>query len=551
MAKKVSRQELAERTGAVILVALYLRVSRLGDRILDSEEFRSPRLQVEAISRELDRRYPEGWAPVPIKGNYDTGIWADFDVSGTSDERVGLDAAIDAVEAHGALALGVLNISRWARGVELGLRRIEDLESRGAELVSAQEQLDAVSPTGRFSLTLYLAIAQLYADQKGEEWSSIIEQRSDSGLHHGRVPVGYDRGDDGILTVDPTALPVLVEAFESYAAGASKTTVGRLLRDAGLVSATSQATPILGNRVYRRGHAPACAGTGCARPDAHGDRGEVRQWELAPASPPKPGSKKKRRPREKTRVGELWVPGQHAGIIDADLFDRVAARLEQTATTGERQREPRHPLVGVVRCAECGRALACDYGGTRITMKCSSGRAIGCAGPGVVTADRILEDVVWPNIDALHRRVGRARQRAARAGSAGKSSERRSRQPDRDRLTDAHQGLLDRIAEVEADKAEGIHPGGDAAADATLARLRQRAEVALTKLAAAAPPVRHGPEPADQLALVVDGWEAWDVKARNAALRSLLTVYVGRRGEDAPFRQPYAERCTVRWAWMA
>lgn len=55
MAKNVSRKELAARTRELPEVVRYLRVSRMGDRVLHSEEFHSPELQITAIDREPDR----------------------------------------------------------------------------------------------------------------------------------------------------------------------------------------------------------------------------------------------------------------------------------------------------------------------------------------------------------------------------------------------------------------------------------------------------------------------------------------------------------------
>lgn len=147
----------------------------MGDRTLDSEEFHSAELQLAAIDRELERQFPDGWEPVPVMGNYDgagPGIWADFDVSGRTWSRVGLEAALDAVTEHKAEALGVLNLSRWARHVLNALKRMEELEKRGAALYSAQERTEMKTPAGKFSTFMFLAVAQLLSDQKSEEWST-------------------------------------------------------------------------------------------------------------------------------------------------------------------------------------------------------------------------------------------------------------------------------------------------------------------------------------------------------------------------------------------
>lgn len=550
MAKSVTRKELADRTGELPQVVRYLRVSRLGDRVLDSEEFHSPELQIAAIDRELDRQYPGGWRLVDAEGNYGRGTWGDFDVSGTSDERAGLDAAISAVAGHGASVMAVLNVSRWARGVMLGLRRIEEVQERGAELVSAEERLDYLTPSGKFALTVFLAVAEMFANEKADGWSKLIEKRADDGYHHGQLPVGFRQNlnpltgkPSGIMTVDEATAPLIIESFKMFVAGASKTAVGRFLQEAGVISATSQTTALLRNRAYLRLHAADCAGSGgCERTDAHGTCGEVRQWELAPAR----GGK-----RKKQRVGEVWLPGRHQGIVSVELFMKAQRRLDELAADGpapSRQAEGRHELTGVVRCSSCGRALACDYGGDRVTMKCSSGKAIGCSGPGVITADRVLT-IVRSAINELAERVGMERESAARAEAATGYSHSRSPAPDATDLGRRQRALLDRIAKIQADITTGDYPGSEAEAEVTVAEMRARVAALAERVAEAAAleePVRNPPE----LGPLVDDWDTLSVSERNSALRRLLTVYVGPRSPQAPFRQPYEQRCVVRFSWM-
>jgi DNA invertase Pin-like site-specific DNA recombinase len=551
MAKSVSRKELAARTGELPQVVRYLRVSRMGDRVLNSEEFHSAELQIAAIDRELDRQYPGGWSLVDAEGNYGRGTWGDFDVSGTSDQRAGLDASINAVAAHGASIMAVLNVSRWARGVMLGLRRIEEVQERGAELVSAEERLDYLTPSGKFALTIFLAVAEMYANEKAEGWSKLIEKRSDDGYHHGQIPCGFVQELDalagrpkGVMVADEAKAPLVVEGFQRFASGASKTATGRFLREAGVISATSQATSILSNRAYLRLHAAECAGAkgGCDRTDVHGSFGEVRQHELAPA---KGGRRKKK------RVGELWLPGRHEGIVSMALFTMAQRRLAELAGEGEpatRQREGRHELTGVVRCSSCGRALACDYGGDRVTMKCSSGRAIGCPGPGVITADRVLP-VVRNAVAQLSERVGRERESVARDRAVGTRLIAATSASDVTDLGRRQKGLLEHVARIQADIATGDFPGSQAEAEATISEMRTRIAALVVRIAEAATPSDPTSTHTD-FGPVADEWDTMTIPQRNAALRRLLTVYVAPRSLGAPFRQPYEERCVVRFSWM-
>lgn len=555
MAKRLTSKEYAERTGEIPRAVRYLRVSRMGDRTLDSEEFHSAELQLAAIDRELERQFPDGWEPVPVMGNYDgagPGVWADFDVSGRTWSRAGLEAALDAVTEHKAEALGVLNLSRWARHVLNALKRMEELEKRGAALYSAQERTDMKTPAGKFATFMFLAVAQLLSDQKSEEWSEVIAKRSNAGWHHGQPPIGYTRrtvedededevtGDErrrtsGPLVIDESAAEAVVAAFEAFAAGASKQAAGKILWEAGVSASKNHASRVLANRVYVRRHTLDCAGTACARTDTHGDRGEVRQWELSPDD-------------DRKRVGEYWTPGLHEGIVDADLFDRVQSRLAKLADnagTQQRQRTARHEMTGIVRCASCGRALSMDYSRTQPTMKCSSGQAEGCRGPGVVRADKVLS-LVWDALVRLDAGADRAAERAARQQGRARAH----RTVDTAKLARQQAGLLERVVQVEMQSAMGEYPGGDAEARAVIEGLRVKAADLGDKIAKAAVlNTDDGDQRRDVKALVGD-WEDLSVEARNAALRRLCEVYVGRRSPDAPWQQPYEERCVLRWSWL-
>jgi DNA invertase Pin-like site-specific DNA recombinase len=552
MAHTVRRFDRAASSGPPVNVVRYLRVSRLGDRILGDEAFHSPELQIGAIDREFDSVFGGGgWQLAAVAGSYGQATFADFDVSGTSDARAGLEDAIEAAKRCGVEAVGVLNLSRWARNVLGALHRVEELEASGAVLISAKERADFKTPEGRFVTTLYLAIAELYAGQKGEEWAGIIEHRTSKlGSHHGRAPTGYVRlaGPDGKpsgdLVADPDAASDVQEAFRLMDAGLSRMAVGRMLRDRGRLSSSSQVMSILTNRAYLRLHDPQCTGTRCHRIDPHGDRAEVRSWEL-----------EEQTRRKKRRVGETWHPARHEGIVDVELFDRVQLRLAGAARLNQGRAERRradvlHELAGVVRCAYCFRALACDAGrgrSTRVTLRDNSGRDMGCRGPGMVTADGVLEVV----LDHLRAVVGRLdNDSVERATQLLTSESPRRARPKTAGLAKRRERALLRLGELGTAVALGDYPGSADEAEAVIARLRDevaRLDSELAEATRVGPPRdTEGPRKAMEL---LTQWDEMDVTARNAMLRELVTVYVGRRDPDGAWRQPYATRSSVRFRW--
>ena len=529
-------------------MARYLRVSRLGDRTLHSDEFHSPELQIEAIDRELDRVFGcNAWRLVETEGNYGVGTWADLGVSGTSTQRDGLDAAITAAAANDLAAIGVLNVSRWARNTLAALARIDELEEHGSTLISANEKVDLTTSTGRFQTSIFLAMAELFSDQKAEEWSALIERRAVRGQHHGQVSLGYYQPADpatghshGDLLVDDAVAADILEAFEMGAAGASTNSVGRFLVGQGRLTLLTNARKVLVNRNYRQTHGVECAEVGCTRTDVpHGTRGEVRSWELEKVG----RLKKKRTPNAQ------WYAGRHEGIVPAALFDAVQVRLaSRTSDGGRRRTTVVHEVAGVLRCAYCHRTLSGDDNKGYARFTDGGRRLAGCRGVGSVSASKVLPVV----LDAL-RAVAHGIDDAELVAAASKAKPVKRRRPGSDpaSLLERRRRALGRIADLEAERAVGDYRGSDEEAEAVISRLRSEMDKVDEQLAAVAPVPEEadaswGPKAAADL---LERWDVLDANGRNGALRDLVTVYVGRRDPNGPPRQDYATRCSIRFSW--
>ena len=544
MARTLSRSQVAQAKGETITCVRYLRVSRMGDRLLSDEAFHSPELQTSAIDAEFDKLFGVGgWKLLDVPGNFGRGTWADFDVSGTSVEREGLTAALEAVALRsGAVqGLGVLNLSRWARNVMGALRRVDELEQLGVRLISAKEEADFITPTGRFATTIFLAIDQMYAEQKGEEWSQVIERRALlHGRHHGTAPTGYRREArtdgkvGGDIVVDEQTSSAVVQAFEMYVAGAAKLTIWKMLK-AHNIGVTHDLGTILANKVYVRWHAPECVGTDppCDLPEPHGDRGYVRSRDLERVH----GGNKR-------RVGtQAWYPGRHEGIIDPDLFERVQERWN--ATKGERQRtEPYHELMGCVRCGNegCYRKAAFTRSKKQAPqLRDNNGHLMGCPGFGTMSA-RMLLQVVMEEMRAAAEPVDDARLEAQVATMTTKAPT-----PGRHGMEAHRQRCIERIAQLDTQVTAGEYTEEEA--QAIIAAHRREIQRLDAKLALKGPDASaelRRENGLKRLREALTRWDDLDVAARNAFIRSILVVYVG----PAAWRgQPYAERSSVVFNW--
>ena len=83
----------------------------------------------------------------------------------------------------------VESISRFARNTRDLLELVEQLAAKGVEFVSRKEQIDTTTPTGKFMLTVFGAVAELereYILQRQAEGISIAKA---NGVYKGRKPI--------------------------------------------------------------------------------------------------------------------------------------------------------------------------------------------------------------------------------------------------------------------------------------------------------------------------------------------------------------------------
>ena len=83
----------------------------------------------------------------------------------------------------------VESISRFARNTRDLLELVERLTAKGVEFVSKKEAIDTTTPTGKFMLTVFGAVAELereYILQRQREGIAIAKA---NGVYRGRKPV--------------------------------------------------------------------------------------------------------------------------------------------------------------------------------------------------------------------------------------------------------------------------------------------------------------------------------------------------------------------------
>ena len=83
----------------------------------------------------------------------------------------------------------VESISRFARNTRDLLELVEQLTKKGVEFVSKKEAIDTTTPSGKFMLTIFGAVAELERDYILQRQREGIEVAKTKGVYTGRKPV--------------------------------------------------------------------------------------------------------------------------------------------------------------------------------------------------------------------------------------------------------------------------------------------------------------------------------------------------------------------------
>lgn len=110
-------------------------------------------------------------------------------MSGKSTERPELKKMMEYVRQGDTVI--VESISRFARNTRDLLELVERLSAKGVEFVSKKEAIDTTTPTGKFMLTVFGAVAELereYILQRQQEGIAIAKTQ---GKYKGRKPIEH------------------------------------------------------------------------------------------------------------------------------------------------------------------------------------------------------------------------------------------------------------------------------------------------------------------------------------------------------------------------
>jgi DNA invertase Pin-like site-specific DNA recombinase len=267
------------------------------------QEFNSLDAQREACEAYIRSQRHEGWTALAAR--YDDG-----GISGGTLERPALQRLLADIRAGRLDLVVVYKVDRLTRSLADFAKIVEAFDAAGVSFVSVTQQFNTTTSMGRLTLNMLLSFAQFEREVTGERIRDKIAASRRKGMWMGgTVPLGYEVRDRKLVVNEGEAATVR-RIYANYLALGSVRLLEEQLKAEGVVGKSGRPLArgalfhMLQNRVYR---------------------GEV------------------------VHKGAVY-PGEHAAIVEAELWERVQGQLAsaRAAAGGGKGRHGSSPLAGIL-----------------------------------------------------------------------------------------------------------------------------------------------------------------------------------------------------------
>jgi site-specific DNA recombinase len=183
----------------------------------------------EGVSLDAQRAKIKAWC---LANDYELeGIYEDAGISGIRSDRQGLLSALDAVSSGAALV--VYSLSRLTRSTKDMLHLSDELERRGADLVSLTEKIDTTTAAGKMVFRMLAVLNEFERDQISDRTKAALQHKKSVGEQYSPVPFGYKAINKRLIEVDQE-LGVVSEILKARAEGATLRTIAGDLNTRGI-----------------------------------------------------------------------------------------------------------------------------------------------------------------------------------------------------------------------------------------------------------------------------------------------------------------------------
>lgn len=275
-----------------------------------------------------------------IKANAEwefVGIYTDEGISGTStNRREGFNRMIDDALAGKIDLIVTKSVSRFARNTVDSLSTIRKLKEHKVEVSFEKEGIRTFDSKGELLITIMSSLAQ----EESRSISENVKWGRRKRFADGQVTVcytrflGYDRGPDGNLVVNPEQAKLVRYIFSLFLQGMSFKGIARRLGTEGYITVTGKTVwhsstiqQVLTNVKYK------------------GDA-LLQKYYIADFLTKKPVV-------NKGEVPQYYVEKNHEAIIAPEVFDLVQKEIEYRSKHVETIKGT-HLFSGRIKCGHCG-----------------------------------------------------------------------------------------------------------------------------------------------------------------------------------------------------
>lgn len=184
----------------------------------------------EGVSLQAQRAKIKAWCALN-----DGDLIAVFEDAGLSGSgMVRRDGLQDALKAAAkGMALVTYSISRLARNTRDMLDIAEQLEKKGADLVSLSERIDTTTASGRMVFRMLAVLAEFEREQIGERTRMALAHKKASGEVYAATPFGFQAIEGRLVEVQRESR-IVAEIIKQRQAGASLAFIANDLNSKGI-----------------------------------------------------------------------------------------------------------------------------------------------------------------------------------------------------------------------------------------------------------------------------------------------------------------------------
>ena len=295
------------------------------------------------VSTDHDDQFTSYQAQIDYYTNYIKGrsdwqfvdVYTDEGITGTSMKRREGFKRMVADALDGKIDLIVTkSVSRFARNTVDSLTTIRKLKEKGVEVYFEKENIWTFDGKGELLLTIMSSLAQEESRSISENCTWGQRKRFADGkvsVAFGRF-LGYDRGPDGNLVVNPEQAETVKRIFGLFLGGKSFTAIAKIMTDEGVKTpggcdkwSVGTVSNILKNEKYK------------------GDALLQKKFTVDFLT--------KKQKVNDGEVPQYYVEGNHEAIISPEAFDLVQAEISRRAGGS---RSALHIFSGKIKCGDCG-----------------------------------------------------------------------------------------------------------------------------------------------------------------------------------------------------